>query len=228
MVRRFKLVIIGFAVLSCTVPRALLGQAPAQILYRATALSGPPPAIDGVLSEELWTSTIWDRRFKTAQGGEPSEETLFAIFYDDRYLYLAISLNDERPAEITRTPGERDETNGDRIATFFDTNLDGETSFVFVVNAAGVVRDQLGTGNGETWDNGWDAEWASGIAIEDDGWSAELRIPFSALGIDAARGQTWGLQFTRVIERREEVIMWRPVDQSRGWTASYGRLAFRE
>lgn len=197
--RRFKLIIIGFAVLSCAGPRVLLGQAPAQILYRATALSGPPPAIDGVLDEELWTSTIWDRRFKTAQGGEPSEETLFAIFYDDRYLYLAISLNDESP-----------------------------TSFVFVVNAAGVERDQLGTGNGETWDNAWDADWTSGVAIGDDGWSAELRIPFSALGIDAARGQTWGLQFTRVIERREEVIMWRSVDQSRGWTASYGRLAFRE
>ena len=220
MLRLFAVVPVGFVLMIASVP------GDAEDAYRVRKLEGYAPTIDGKLGDPMWENAVWDDGFDGIQGGDPSQRTAFAMVYDEEFIYLGIALDDDSPAEIVKTPGDRDVTNGDRIATFFDTNVDGQSSYVFVVNAAGVVRDQLGTGNGQTWDNDWDVEWESAVAFSDEGWTAELRIPFSSLGgADPASGE-WGLQLTRIVERFEEQSLWNPMDPARGWTGSFGRIVF--
>lgn len=218
---RTSLMVIGAASVTAIAPLARLDS------YVAIGLRETPPVVDGVLNDAVWSGDGWNDAFETPQGGVPTQSTAFKVIYDEEHLYIGIRLDDESPTDIPRTPGDRDDTNGDRIATFFDTDLDGSTSYVFVVNAAGVVRDQFGSGS-TAWDNGFDTEWESAISVGEDGWSAELKIPFEAMGIEGGdmSGTAWGLQFTRVVERLEETSMWEPFVQSKGWTGSFGRLEF--
>lgn len=213
----------GAALLISAVP---VGGQSTDTRYTATRLEAEGPSIDGNLEDAVWVEATWDDGFLTAQGGQPTQDTRFAIVFDDHDLYVGIRLGDTAAGEIARVDGERDDVNGDRIAMFFDTDLDPSSSFVFVVNAAGVVRDQRGSGNNGPWDMDWNSEWDAAVQVDDGGWTAEFRIPLTVMDVSDPSGSQWGLQFTRVVETREETIMWSPVDQTRGWTASFGRIGF--
>ena len=60
------------------------------------------------------------------------------------------------------------------------------------------------------------AGMAYGIAKQNcntDGWSFEMRIPYSALRFSSAANQTWGLNITRRRNKTGQQYMWSPVDQ---------------
>lgn len=193
--------------------------------YTSLDAGSQPPVADGSLADPAWETANWDEGFLTAQGETPGQDTRFAILHDADHLYVGIRLADTDASEISKIEGERDDVNGDRIAMFLDTDLDPATSYVFVTNAAGVVRDQRGQGNNGPWEMEWDAEWDAAVGVDDGGWTVEFRIPLSVMEDARANGE-WGLQFTRVVDTRGETIMWRPVDQTVGWTASFGRMLF--
>ncbi len=197
-------------------------------VYEVTALTTDAPNIDGRLTEAAWTDPSWADDFLSLRGESPRMRTSFSIQSDEQFLYVGVRLDDPEPDQIAQVEGERDDVNGDRIALFLDTNGDGETSFVFVINAAGTVRDQLGEANNGPWDNGWDSEWSAASTLGEDGWRAEFRIPFATLGVTPSAGDEWGLQLTRAVARLEAPIVWRPVSQSVGWTASFGRMVFSQ
>ena len=41
-----------------------------------------------------------------------------------------------------------------------------------------------------------------------EGWFAEIKIPFSTLKFSAANEQTWGINFERNIRRKREQVLW--------------------
>jgi pimeloyl-ACP methyl ester carboxylesterase len=47
-------------------------------------------------------------------------------------------------------------------------------------------------------DLAWDAVWDAATRIDAEGWTAEMRIPFSQLRFAPADVQTWGLQLERI------------------------------
>ncbi len=196
--------------------------------YHVTQTLRDVPFIDGKLDDTAWSNVVWNEAFFTQAGGDPTQTTAFALTYDDTYLYVGLALNDESPGDITRTPGDRDDTNGDRIAMFLDTNTDGLTTKVFVINAAGVVRDQVSIENGTQWDNEWDTDWTSAFTINDRGWSVEMRIPFASLDLSGAPTGDWGFQLSRVVERLSEQSFWSRPDPSKGFVGSFGRVMFRQ
>ena len=46
---------------------------------------------------------------------------------------------------------------------------------------------------------------------DEDGWTAEIRIPFKTLRFERGAGQIWGVNFSRRIRRNNEVDYWSPV-----------------
>ncbi len=71
------------------------------------------------------------------------------------------------------------------------------------VSAAGVQSDT--TIYNDSWtDDSWDAVWQSAVKIDDTGWSAEMRIPFSQLRFPKAAQLTFGLNAMRYIQRKKE------------------------
>lgn len=189
-----------------------------------TARKMTPPKIDGKITDRAWKKKAWDESFEIGDGRPPSQSTRFQIGYDADSLYIGLQLLDLEPDKIVKTPGKKDDVNGDRIAVFLDTNRDGETAYVFVINAAGVVRDQYTSKNGQNFDNSWEAEWEAAVHQDEKGWFAEMRIPLKEMELTANGEQKWGLQFTRVVDRSGQSSVWTPFAGSHGFVGSFGEL----
>jgi hypothetical protein len=69
-----------------------------------------------------------------------------------------------------------------------------------VVGAGGYIFDAVMFNDG--WhDNSWDAVWLSESRVTENGWNAELRIPFSQLNFTPKAEQVWGVNVVRNCKR---------------------------
>ena len=72
---------------------------------------------------------------------------------------------------------------------------------------------------------GWDPVWEAATTIDSDGWTAEIRIPYSQLRFSRDSMQTWGLQIRRYIKRRNETDQWAMWTKTEsGGPARFGHL----
>ncbi len=185
--------------------------------YKATRLSGPTPEIDGVLDDPAWQQGEWSGdfiQFEPYHGRSPSQQTKFKILYDDDNIYVAIRAYDSAPDSIVKRLTRRDQSEGDVVAIGFDSYHDLRTAFVFGVNAAGVKFDYMITNDGQNEDFTWDPNWWVRTGTDDQGWMAEMRIPFSQLRFDDNEEGLWGIQVLREIHRFGETSLWSyiPID----------------
>jgi hypothetical protein len=168
--------------------------------------------IDGRLDEAAWRDAGSITTFTQLQPavGEPaSQRTVVRILYDDRRVYFGIDCRDTNPAmiskRITRRDGEVWED--DAVALVLDTFDDDNNAYVFMVNALGTQQDERWADNGRTRDVKWDTNWSSAGSTDDDGWTAEVAIPFDAIRFDR-RTSSWGLNAIRYIPRNLEQSHW--------------------
>ena len=207
-----------FLVLAALAPASVLGQSngvearPAVEAVQVPA--GTEIRIDGFLNEEVWSLAhpLTDfRQQDPVEGGEPSEPSEIRILYDTQALYIGAMFYDSDPGGILAHQLERNAGLGtdDRFMWILDTFRDGRTGYFFEINPAGLMGDGL-IGGGGSWgglNKRWDGIWEVRTQILSDGWSAEIRIPFSTLNFDPAR-DAWGINFQRTIRRRSEEILW--------------------
>ena len=92
-----------------------------------------------------------------------------------------------------------------------DTFLDGRSSYGFLTNAGGAQREVQAFDNGQKQDASWDGVWFVQTAVDDDGWTVEAEIPFKSLRFPDRQAQRWGINFTRLLRRENEVTLWAPV-----------------
>jgi hypothetical protein len=181
------------------------------------------PVIDGNLTDECWSHAEPVSRFTQRdpdEGMPATEGTELRILYDDDALYVAARLFDSQPELIGRHLTNRDgDREGDRITIFLDTMHDRLTGAAFGVTAANVQEDTI-ISNDTFQDSSWDAVWESQVAIDDRGWSVEMRIPLSQLRFAAADRQTWGFNAERYIHRKNETAWLAMVPKSETGLAS--------
>ena len=186
------------------------------------------PIIDGAISDEAWNEIEWSSDFveKTPdEGTEPAYQTKFKVLYDDKFLYIALRAFDEEPALIQQRLSRRDGFAGDRINVIIDSYHDKRTAFVFTTTAAGVKGEEIATQNGDNWDDSWNPIWYTDAKVDDKGWTAEMKIPFSQLRFGKAKEQIWGFNINRTIFRLQERSLWQriPNDQA-GFISEAGEL----
>src|SRR5436190_1220986 len=166
-----------------------------------------PITIDGALNEAMWRSaervTGFLQRDPT-EGAQPSESTVVYIAYDDAALYVAARLYDGHPDSILARLARRDQgTNSDRFTLYVDPYHDKRSGFYFGVTAAGTLHD--GTLFNDEWDDdSWDGVWEGKVTRDAQGWTAELRIPYSQLRFVKQAAYVWGINFRRDIARKNE------------------------
>ncbi len=74
----------------------------------------------------------------------------------------------------------------------------------------------MSTGGTPRGDSTWDALFDSGGTLVDDGWTAEMAIPFKSLRYPTRRGSEshrWGFQIVRTIPSKDETDVWAPVSR---------------
>ncbi|MFY0631769.1 MAG: carbohydrate binding family 9 domain-containing protein [Flavobacteriaceae bacterium] len=186
------------------------------------------PTVDGILNDESWNSVAWATDFIEQRPDEntpPSYQTKFKIVYDAKFLYIAVRALDGEPDKIEKRLSRRDGFAGDWVEINIDSYNDDRTGFSFTLTAAGVKGDEFISDNGNNWDGSWNPIWYTATNIDDKGWTAEIKIPFSQLKFGESPEQTWGLQVQRRFFRKEERSVWQRIPQDApGWVSEFGIL----
>jgi hypothetical protein len=194
-------------------------------LIRAHRFS-TPPVIDGRLDEPQWQQAqviSQLRQIRPGNGEAPSEPTQIRVAFDKDALYIGAHMIDSRGAgaitanimkQGSRLPDD------DRVAFIIDPFGTGRGAYRFEVNLNGVRNDMLYQGGQPQGE--WTVIWDAAATLTDDGWSAELAIPFKTLPYDP-KVESWGFNVSRAIRGRSEENVW--VSRNRTWGPSItGRL----
>ena len=112
-------------------------------------------------------------------------------------LYVAIRAFDDHPELIQQRLTRRDGFAGDRVNVIIDSYHDKRTAFVFTTTAAGVKGEEIATQNGNNWDESWNPIWYTNAKLMLEGWTAEMKIPFSQLRFGKEE-QIWGFNILRI------------------------------
>lgn len=214
----------------CMVAGTLFASDPTiqQKTYVTRPVNPHPPAIDGRLNDGAWQNVPWAGDFVQREpndGAPPSEPTAFKILYDDSNLYVAIRAYDSQPEKIVRRVSRRDGFEGDWVEINIDSYFDHRTAFSFTMTAAGVKGDEAVSNDGGNWDSNWDPVWFAEVTVDDSGWVAEMRIPFSQLRFAKKAEHVWGLQVNRRLFRKDERSVWQYIPKNAsGWVSNFGLL----
>ncbi|MGM0586876.1 MAG: DUF5916 domain-containing protein [Bacteroidota bacterium] len=208
-------------------PRCAQAQPPA-FEYRAVRVE-VAPTIDGHLDDPTWDNIPAISGFiqtwpdDGARATEPSE---VRIAYDREHLYFAFRFYDQNPDLIRAQNLERGGRNDrdDHAYIALDTYLDGRNAYLFEMNALGTQDDALITDESITVDSfSWNAVFRSETVIDDKGWTLEVAIPFRELRFPEGEQLEFGLMLSRMINRKNERVMWPPIGMEFG--GSFAALA---
>jgi hypothetical protein len=96
------------------------------------------------------------------------------------------------------------------VGIAFDSYFDQRTAFIFGVTAGGIKFDMIMTNNGASnEDKSWDPNWWVRTSIDDKGWVAEMRIPFSQLRFERTGVTGFGAFRSFVaLHRKGEMNFW--------------------
>lgn len=198
-------------------------------IYTTTAIEHTlAPKLDGFILDSIWNTAEWAGdfiEFKPDENTAPGQQTKFKILYDDKFLYVAFRCYDTEPDKIEARLSRRDGFAGDRVTIILDSYNDKRTAFAFTVSAAGVKNDEFVSENGNNFDDSWNPIWYAASNLDEEGWTAEMKIPFSQLKFGNAREQLWGLNIARTIFRLDELSVWQRIPQnSPGFVSEFGKL----
>lgn len=187
--------------------------------------------IDGRLDEAAWREApllTGFRRHNVDPGTTASYPTNVWVLYDDHNLYVGMRLHDPEPGQIAGQLGRRDSNTlySDWASVLIDSHLDRRTAYLFSLSPRQVKRDGRMYDDTEG-DMSWDGVWEGAARIDDEGWIAEFRIPFSQIRftIDPNGSTLWGVNFGREIARLDEESYWEHIPPDAGrFVSRFGLL----
>ena len=173
--------------------------------------------LDGELNEACWQDAVKISNFtqRELNEGEPAtERTEVAIVYSTNVMYIGFWGYDSDAASISAQKMERDFHWGtdDNFEIIMSTFNDNRNGYLLVINPNGARADVLISNEGEGFNRSWNGVWDVATTITDEGWFAEIQIPFSTLKFKKSDSLNWGINFERNIRRKKEQIMWQ------GWS----------
>lgn len=183
-------------------------------IARAADLRQDPVEIDGKLDESSWelAPVLTDfTQYNPDEGSPATEKTEVKVLFSKDALYIGVRAHDSEADKIRAILARRDsQCPSDWIKIWIDSYHDHLTAFEFAVNPCGVKRDVYWS-NDRRKDDDWDAVWDVEVSIDDRGWVAEFKIPFSQIRFPERDSHTWGFQASRVIARKNETSYWHHV-----------------
>jgi hypothetical protein len=197
----------------------------------ATKVDDGSVIVDGRLNEDVWSLArpILDFVQKEPNEGLPATEQMEVRFlYDGSAVYIGARMFSVNPASIQAPLSRRDDVDAqtEHFLVSFDTFYDRRTAYTFGVSASGVRLDRYHARD-EEWraDEGFNPVWEAKTVIDEQGWTAELWIPFSQLRFNDQPNQVWGLNIKRFIPTLEEEDYWVLIPRTeRGWASRFGEL----
>ncbi len=195
---------------------------------RAVRVAEGAIRVDGRLDDEAWRAAPPVTDFvqkEPVEGSPPTDRMDVRFAYDDGALYVGARMYSSTP--IQAPLGRRDEgEQAEHLLVSLDTYLDRRTSSTFGVTATGVRLDHYHASDDEfNDDDTFDPVWQARTSMDDQGWTAELWIPFAQLRFNDRSPQVWGLNVQRWVPSRNEDVFWALVPRTEErWASLFGDL----
>jgi Domain of unknown function (DUF5916) len=176
-----------------------------------------PVTVDGDLSEPAWRRAPEARVFLVVPEARPTPErfpTSFKILFDASTLYLGFTCTEPEPEKMAAFAEGRDGDirSDDAVYVLFESPQDQTNFLVFGMNVLGVPLDALLARDGRALNLGWDGTWRNAARKTDGGWTAEMAVDFSVLGLDLGRDKVVTLAAARVIPRLDSSFWSEPLE----------------
>lgn len=149
-----------------------------------------PPTIDGKLDEPVWSTAAVASSFYESQTSVPMPDNLKTqamLAFDESALYIGFRCRAPHPERLVADQTRRD-ADGiwlDEGVEIFLASPDAPERYVhFIINARGVVYDELG------FDVGWNTQVQVATRADSEGWTAEVAIPWHSLPFAVNLNQT--------------------------------------
>ena len=197
---------------------------------RATATRAPEGAIrmDGRLDEMVWRQAAPLDGFvqkEPVEGQPPTDDLDVRFVYDSGALYVGARMASS--AQIQAPLGRRDDVEqAEHLLVSLDTYLDRRTASTFGVTAIGARLDHYyASDNDFDDDDTFNPVWQAQTSVDERGWTAEMRIPFSQLRFNQRSPQIWGVNVRRWIPSLNEEVFWSPIRRTdERWASLFGDL----
>jgi len=184
-----------------------------------------PVTLDGLSNEPAWEGI---ESFPVVMhmpnfGAEPSERTEILVAYDDDFLYVAGRLYDREPSKIQANSKKRDsqDPSSEWFGIYIDSFNDKENALAFLTTPAGLRNDVTISNDAEGADPiniSWNTFWDVATEQNNDGWFAEIRIPFSSLRFQDRNGRVvMGINIYRYIARKGEFVIFPAIPPNWGF-----------
>jgi hypothetical protein len=173
--------------------------------------------IDGSLDEQAWkeatpATNFVEWRPTPDKAENPANKTVVYLLYDNTSVYIGGFCYERTRDSISKELVGRDIVGvNDFVGVILDTYNDKINAVGFYVTPYGEQYDAKYSESGNE-DDSWNAVWDSEAKIHENGWSFEMRIPYSALRFSNRENQTWGLNITRRRNKTGQQYMWNPID----------------
>ena len=165
------------------------------LAYSATNVA-PAPAIDGQLTDPCWQAIESTAPFVCIGGAAAPTLTTGKVCWDDRNLYIAFVCAEpalaairQRMADRTLPPYE------ESVEMFFNPSHD---HFTYMQLRVDILGNRDSRPDGDALDPAMNQRWSAAVALDEDRWTVEARIPLRLL---AARppdaGTVWGFNLNR-------------------------------
>ena len=189
------------------------------------------PTIDGVLDDAAWTKARpVSFRFTSGRAAPPEAPTTAKVLCDGRALYVAIDCSEPDMSQLNVAGTKRDDTvwHGDAVGIMLDPKHEQTLNACYniAVNPAGVTRETRGYDvawlpwrfdiavgrNGMTQDRrAWDPKLQVGTRRSASGWTVELALPLSEIGLAPGKVPTvMGMNLIRQRPQRTTTERGRP------------------
>ena len=188
------------------------------------------------LDEAVWLRAVPAAGFlqQDPDNGAPvTERTEVRVLFDRENLYLGVWCFDSEPDRAARQPDAARSALRRRrpvhvgASTPSSTDAPGTSSRStrrarWATASSGPVSG--GNVSGEV-NKSWDGIWLARVRRTDEGWFAEMQIPFRTVNFDPD-AQAWGINFQRTVRRKNEESLWTGHARNQGLTriSSAGRL----
>jgi hypothetical protein len=170
------------------------------------------PRIDGRLDEAVWeqATRIDDlHQVEPLEFAPAGERTEIRVYYTRDALYVSARMYQD-PARITANIQKQGADDKIWDDDWFGFDVDPwnaqRSGYFFIVNPNGVRWDGAFK-NISGLDHDWAGIWQAAARRDEQGWTAEFELPFSALSFNPDT-DTWGFNFERRVARTNEYIAW--------------------
>ena len=172
--------------------------------------------LDGRLDESVWETAALAKGFlqnDPREGAPATFDTEVRVVYDKDAIYLGVFAKDDAPQKLIVSELRKDFDTGRSDAFIFiiDSFRDGRNGYMFAINPGGAKWDAQMSNEGRETNGSWDGIWDVAARIGDDGWYAEVRVPFKTMKFKPDDTQTCGINFQRRNRRANENSFWSPI-----------------